>query len=44
MAQSDENKKQRSMTLFLFFLIGMSALLSTLTYVGYVHKVFKFGP
>jgi hypothetical protein len=40
MAQSEENKKPRSMNLPLFILLGISALM----YVSFVYKIVKFGP
>ncbi len=40
MAQSEEDKKPRSMTLTLVILLSISALM----YVSFVYKVIKFGP
>ena len=40
MAQPEENKKPRSLTLPFVILLGISALM----YVSFVYKVIKFGP
>lgn len=39
-----EQDKKRNMRLFVLFVLCTSAVICTLTYVGYIHKVFKFGP
>jgi heme/copper-type cytochrome/quinol oxidase subunit 2 len=40
MAQSEDNKKSRRMTLTFVILMGISALV----YVSFVYKIIKFGP
>ncbi len=40
MAQPEENKKPRGMTLALAILLGISALM----YVSIIYKIVKFGP
>ncbi len=42
--RADQNKRPRSMALFAAIVLAISALQCTLLYVGYINKVFKFGP